>query len=154
MNRGVFGTNNYDLKERPPFFQGTSAAAQTGVSNATVTQTQLSSTYDTHIWWDSVNFVYRPKIAGYYRLNAQVQSQAATSINYSQLFFRKNSVTLVTAVSASGLTGTVISHASASFVTTANGSTDYLDLACLISGTGALQFNAGATLQIEYWRAL
>lgn len=97
--------------------------------------------FDTANAFDLVNDRFQPTVAGYYQLTAGVANNIATNAQSSQIFFRKNGVTVASGSVAIG-DGFNASQCTAMGLVYLNGTTDYVELvifATAVTNTTPLQ---------------
>lgn len=136
-----------------PAFMAYGTAASQSIVAATLTKVPLpGKVFDTDNAFDSVtNYQFQPTVAGYYQLNGVIRFSAATpfaSLEYVSLFGSN---------AALGLTGTelvrgaeistanrqsAVSQVTVSAVLYMNGTTDYVSLYGLLTGTSPAFVNA------------
>lgn len=99
-------------------------------------------------WYDNAtNFRFQPNIAGKYRIHAQIQASAGTAVSEIDIDIRKTgAIYSRTIILASGVGGSsLIDH-----IVALNGTTDYIEIFGLVSGTGTLTI-LGGTAPIRAW---
>ena len=92
MNRGVFGFNNFDTKDRPPLIDVVLAANQS-ISNTTETGVLFDTVItDTHQQYQIGTGVSRivTKVPGYYLITGAIQMSGTTTLIQAQQSVRKN----------------------------------------------------------------
>lgn len=134
---GVGLTNaGNDIQVKLPYFSASLSASQT-ISNNTATKIAVNTELaDSNSWYDNVtNFRFNPQLAGKYRINGSF-AMTATTITEVDIYIYKNGslysrqFTVSSAVSALSLDiGNIVAF---------NGSTDYVELWCLVVGTGTI----------------
>ena len=125
-----------------------SLSANQSISNAVFTKLNIDSELaDPSNWYDNAtNFRFQPTIAGKYRIRGQMQAQG-TTLSEIDIDIRKNgsvysrTIILVSGPASSSLIGEMVAF---------NGSTDYIELFGLVSGTGTLNV-LGGTAPIRTW---
>lgn len=123
-----------------PAFSAYSANTQS-VSNNVWTKIQVNTEdFDTNSCYDTTNYRFTPNVAGYYLLMGAVYPSSATSQS-SISFYKNGSLTKVFYFPLSDTTGT------ASTLFYLNGSTDYVELYCFMTGTTPLLANYGVYFQ-------
>lgn len=119
-----------------PAFSAYANATQT-VSNATSTKVSLNAErWDTANAFDSTtNYRFQPTVAGYYQFNGVLRTTYSTvAVVYAELW--KNGAVYV----RGSENNTATTQVTVSEIIFLNGSTDYVEMYGLISGTGTLQF--------------
>ena len=108
------------------------------VSPSTWTKVQLNAEdYDTNNNFDpTTNYRFTPTVAGYYQVNGNLYSQAATSVSRTILRIIKNGATETSRVDLQ--TSGTNAILGVSDIVYMNGSTDYLELESYHQGTGTL----------------
>lgn len=130
-----------------PYFSASLSAAQT-VSTGVITKMQANTVLvDSNSWYDGVtNFRYTPLQAGKYRMSGSCEG-LGTTISEVDSELRKNGSTYARNLNlASG----VATSSTIDITMTANGSTDFFELFCIVTGTGTTQINGG-TAPIRSW---
>jgi hypothetical protein len=118
-----------------PAFSAYQTVAQT-LTNVTFSLvTFTTEEFDTNNNFASSTFT--PTVAGYYQLNAQVNNSASTNLARQLVILYKNGVSykIGTDLAPSSTTG---SRGVFSSLVYANGTTDYFQIYCYVSGTGTL----------------
>jgi len=127
-----------------PAFSAYIGATQS-VSNGVATKIALNTeTFDTDSAFDTTAFRFQPTLAGYYFFTGKLQGQASTAASAMSALIYKNGAALkqgpsYVAPAGQGMTCGV------SGLVYLNGSTDYVELFGVNSGTGTNTFTAGAT---------
>ena len=123
-----------------PAFSVYKTANQTGISNSTYTKV----TFDTELFDTNNNFAssrFTPTVAGYYQINASFV-YLGTAVTQTVLGLYKNG-SLLTYSNQYGTTANNASSINFSAILQANGSTDYFEIYCYMTGTGTLSVQAG-----------
>ena len=119
---------------------GSSQVVAAGTATLAALQTEE---FDTDAAFDNVtNYRFQPLVAGYYMVTAQIAGNASGTLTNVNAAIRKNGSEVRRA------TGNVTANANSTTVTVSglvalNGSTDYVALWGLVSGTGTLSFLLG-----------
>ena len=125
-----------------PAFSATPSTTQ-AVTTATYTKVNLGTeNFDTNSNFASSRFT--PTIAGYYQLNGSVYPVSTNSANYIWAFIYKNGATYASGSSA-GAASTQDGISVVSTLVYLNGSTDYVELYCYVTGTSPVIQNDLAT---------
>lgn len=125
-----------------PAFSATPSTTQ-AVTTATYTKVNLGTeNFDTNSNFASSRFT--PTIAGYYQLNGSVYPVSTNSANYIWAFIYKNGATYASGSSA-GAASTQDGISVVSTLVYLNGSTDYVELYCYVTGTSPVIQNTLAT---------
>jgi len=131
---GVAGTG--------PAFSARPSTTQS-VTTATYTKVNLGTeNFDTNNNFASSRFT--PTVAGYYQLNGSVYPVSTNSANYIWAFIYKNGATYASGSSA-GAASTQDGISVVSTLVYLNGSTDYVELYCYVTGTSPVIQNDLAT---------
>ena len=117
-----------------PAFYAYRNAAQTGITNTTMTKIQFNTkVFDTNTNYDAAtNYRFTPTVAGYYQLNSSVSFEGSASIARYLITVYKNGTETSRGTDAVG-TG---NEASVSTILYFNGSTDYAEIYGYVSGSG------------------
>jgi hypothetical protein len=138
------GTGAPALREMPVFFAYKNGAQSLTSNTGTVIQLN-SKLYDTEEWFDTSTYKFTPQIAGYYQINACV-FVTGTGLTRHIPSFQQNSTTYrigygpvydTTTTDSSAISGGTIFHF--------NGSTDFIQLTTLVTGSSALQVEGTLT---------
>lgn len=131
-----------------PAFSAYLNSAQT-VSNSTFTKLAANiEEFDTNSNYDNAtNYRFTPTIAGYYQINGNI-SFAATVVNGNSVAaIYKNGARFKDGNLSGGSTAGNLFYSVVSALIYFNGSTDYVELFGLVSGTGTLTFSFNAGTQ-------
>lgn len=126
-----------------------SAYSATGQNPTTTVWTKVI--FGTEVFDTNNNFAsstFTPTVAGYYQVSASISMAADTSATVCGLLFYKNGAATISNVGTqiAGVATATYVVPSASSLVYMNGTTDYLEVYGLITGTGALRyFFASAT---------
>jgi len=125
-----------------PAFSATPTTTQ-AVTTATFTKVTLGTeNFDTNNNFASSRFT--PTVAGYYQLNASLYPVSTNSANYIWALIYKNGTAYGYGTSA-GAASTQDGVSVASTLVYLNGSTDYVELYCYVTGTSPVVQNGAAT---------
>ena len=134
-NTGTLGING-------PAFSATPSTTQS-VTTATYTKVNLGTeNFDTNSNFASSRFT--PTVEGYYQLNGSIYPVSTNSANYIWAFIYKNGATYASGSSA-GAASTQDGVSVVSTLVYLNGSTDYVELYCYVTGTSPAIQNTFAT---------
>ena len=131
-----------------PAFSAYLSALQ-NVTTATFTKVQLNTEeFDTNSNFDNAtNYRFTPTVAGYYQINGNIAFNA-TLINGNTLStIYKNGTRYKDGVLQGASSGGAAFYSVVSAVIYFNGSTDYVELWGLVSGTGSPSFGANSGTQ-------
>jgi hypothetical protein len=123
-----------------PAFSATKSASQTVTSGVFTTVTFDTEQFDTNNNFASNTFT--PTVAGYYQINGNVYASATTITRLIATIF-KNGGTYRFGVDVSLSVGAGEYRSTVSAIVYMNGTTDYLNLSALVTGTGTINFGAG-----------
>jgi len=106
------------------------------VTNATWTKVALNAEYfDTANCFDSTtNYRFTPNVEGYYQINGSIYPVSTNSAGYIWIILRKNGSDFVYGSSA-GSASTADGVSIISTLMYLNGSTDYIEMWCYLTGT-------------------
>lgn len=132
ITQAMFSTG---LAGTGPAFSAKPSVSQS-VTSGTYTKVNLGTeNFDTNNCFDNVtNYRFTPNVAGYYQFNALLYQSSSSSANYVWPIIYKNGnlgLAGVSAGPASGLDGS----SSVSGLLYMNGTTDYVELYCYVTGT-------------------
>jgi len=128
---------------RPYYFSASLSSDQTVTSSANRINfnTELA---DSNGWYDNVtNFRFTPLFPGKYQINSQVQC-TATSLSQLAVDLFKNGTTYARNVSVIGSTVVSFFTMPLSIIVDFNGTTDFVEMYSLLTGTGTLSVLGGA----------
>lgn len=128
-----------------PAFSATPTTTQS-VTTATYTKVNLGTeNFDTNSNFDSTtNYRFTPTVAGYYQLNGSIYPVSTNSANYIWSFIYKTGAIYASGSSA-GAASTQDGISVVSTLVYLNGSTDYVELYCYVTGTSPVIQNSLAT---------
>lgn len=138
-----------------PVFSGSNASSGAISSNVMTKLTLSTVAIDTASWWNAGNTRYIPQVAGYYEVTVLVSANStASTINLATAAILKNgsSVTEGSYVYGSYLANVSDARSSATSIVSMNGSTDYIEPAARVVGTGTLTVNK-FDMQVKLVRA-
>jgi len=121
------------LNAAGPAVHAMAGGAQT-VNNVTATKITLVEDFDTNSNYATSRFT--PTVDGYYQVNASIGATAGTSLSYVRTMIYKNGTSYTYAYGAPR--NNTSGYAPMSDIVYCNGSTDYIELYCYISGSGTL----------------
>ena len=129
-----------------PTFSAYLATAQTGISTGVATKVN----FDTEEWDTNNNFAssrFTPTVAGYYQLNSRVALNGSTITSTAQIYIYKNGSLYKTGerIDSTSVVGMVVNS-----LVYLNGSTDYVEIYGLMTGTG-LQFYGASADTYSTW---
>lgn len=112
-------------------------------SSGTITKVQFNvEVFDTNSNYDTTNYRFTPTVAGYYQVNGIVRGTASTTFTSMRLFIYKNGSAYKTSQLYTTYTPSISSSIQIADIVYMNGSSDYLEIYCSISGTGVIQIDA------------
>lgn len=128
-----------------PAFFAYRTGDQTGMTGGTWTKVQLNTeAFDTAGAFDSTtNYRFTPLTAGYYHFNGCLYCLGSTGTTQAGVAIYKNGVASAKSTPPSGV-------ASVGTTLYMNGSTDYVEMFGLVSGTGTLSFPATTSDLINF----
>lgn len=126
-----------------PAFSAYLSADQTGVTSSTITLVRLDTArfderLDIDPWWDSVNYRYNPKIAGYYQFNGLLRT-GGTSQTSQAVYLYKNDTQYKTGEVLRIATSIPV-HLQVSSLVYLDGVDDYVDLRGFIIASSGILF--------------
>lgn len=122
-----------------PVFSVYRSTDQTGITSSTATLVQLDTVqFDTNSWWDSVNYRYTPKIAGYYQFNGILRT-GGTSQTSQAVYLFKNGIQYKTGDVLRIATSLNV-HLGVSGLVYLDGVDDYVDLRGFIIASSGILF--------------
>jgi hypothetical protein len=139
-NGTILTTATAGVPVNGPAFSAYSASTQTPTSGIYTKVIFGTEVFDTNSNFASSRLT--PTVAGYYQLNASVSVAADTNISSAAVVFYKNgagSLSLPTQENTS-LSGTGYQTLAASCLVYLNGSTDYMEVYALVTGTGTNRY--------------
>lgn len=156
MNRGVFGLNNFDARDRQHMASVYLAAAQSVTSGVTTKVAFDTVEFDPYALWDAVNKRFIAKIAGYYRVFGAVRGGGATSTSTLFVYLYKNGSVYKTLglIQSGSPTGDLQGIGSTLIQLNAG---DYVEMDANVTGAGAITFsavNVSTHFAIEFARTL
>ena len=114
-------------------------------TNATYTKVNINTiVFDTASCFNTSTYRFTPNVAGYYQIQAACRISASTSASTDVWAIYKNGANfaeLNIATSPAQFDNRVVSS-----LISMNGTTDYVEFYCYISGTGTLTFNSGSNV--------
>jgi hypothetical protein len=132
------GAGSVGLRPMPVFFAYKTGAQSLSSTVSAVIQLN-SKLYDTEEWFSTSTYRFTPQIAGYYQINACV-FVTGTGITRHIPSFQQNSTTYRVGYGPAYDTATTDSSAiSGGTIFYFNGSTDFIQLTTLVTGSSALQ---------------
>lgn len=117
------------------------------VSSGTFTKLQANTEeFDTASCYDNAtNYRFTPTVSGYYQINGNIYINATAGVsNNNVCVIYKNGSRFKDGVLFSGVNGNLF-YSTVNALIYFNGSTDYVELYALATGTGTLTFGAGTT---------
>lgn len=134
MGTGVAGTG--------PAFSVVMGSNQTSISANTPTKMAFNSvSFDTASYFDTVNYRYKPLVAGYYLFTAGVQNATGGAGSYVLAMLYKNGSDAAEGSGALGVSGSLNPDSQVTRLLYMNGSTDYVE-AYTYGGSGTYTANA------------
>lgn len=131
-----------------PYFSASLSANQ-AISNNTATKINLNTELaDSNSWYDNVtNFRFTPQLAGKYKVTGSF-AITATTITEVDIYIYKNGAIYSRQFSASSTVSAL--SLDIGNIVSFNGSTDYVELWCLVVGTGTINV-LGSGAAISTW---
>ena len=137
-----------------PAFRAFLPSNQT-LTNITETKITLSSeVFDTASCFNNTGsavggipaYAFLPNVAGYYQITANVGATASAGLSYNYIQIKKNGVNDV--ISIYGPYAGTTQYGSSSVLMFLNGTTDYVELFVVLSGTGTLSVIGGSSATV------
>ena len=126
-----------------PAFAATPSTTQSVTSGVYTKVNLANELFDTNNNFDSSRFT--PTIAGYYQINAVLYPVSTNSANYIWLVIYKNGSAFVFGSSA-GAASTQDGISTGSALIYLNGTTDYIEMYCYVTGTSPVVQTSGTQL--------
>ena len=124
-----------------------SAYSNPGTTVAAATFTKIAfqtKEFDTNTNYDATtNYRFTPTVAGYYQISAAFTSSNLTTASNNAIFIYKNGSQYRTGNTVGG--GAVYPYYTVSSLVYFNGSTDYVEIYCYVSGVSGITTNTGTT---------
>jgi len=115
-----------------------------GAAQKIVLASTASPGFDTNSNFSTANSRFTPTVAGYYQINGCGYYTTSATITLAYIIIYKNNAAYKY---GNGFTGTAtVAFCTVSELIYFNGSTDYVELWAVISGTGTLTVNSGSSL--------
>ena len=131
-----------------PAFSAYRSGSTQLISTTTWTKVELNAeNFDTANCFDSsTNYRFTPNVAGYYQINATINTNYSTLKRAMMAFYKNGNTYLVpTDLDLGTAAGSSYNEISGSTLVYMNGSTDYLELYVYLNGT-----NVGSTLGVYF----
>ena len=124
---GVAGTG--------PAFEAYASADQTVTSGVSTKMVLNTKSFDLTNAYNTSTHRFNPQVAGYYQVNVRSRGVASTTLNSSWVEILKNGAVLTRAAEMVGPTTYTFGGSALVYL---NGTTDYLEFACVVNGTGTI----------------